>query len=227
MILALLLAAVQAQPAPAPAPSAAPASAPLSQATATRLLGLVFPVDGVIAEHRRAHQQALAEQFASDAKLKAAVAQDAGFRPALEREVDEQVNGTYRRLTPALQAEVTGIYRRTLTEAEGTELVAIFSSPTGRKLVAAMHRGTAESDSLTPSGIGDDGRRNALAALGQEDRPTLERIARQPALMGKMREAAGPIREASNRFIERCTAELAAALPKAVEQVSARFAKGS
>ena len=227
MILALALALAQAASVPATPASKAEASAPLSEATAGRLLGLVFPVEAVIAEHRRAHQEALAEQFANDAKLRDLAAKNAAFRPEVEREVDRLVDGTYHRLAPALQTEVRAIYRRTLSEAEGAELVAIFASPTGRKLVTAMHRGTADSASVTPSGIGDDGRQAAIAALGEEDRPTLERIAKQPALMAKMREAAGPIRDASNQFIQRCTAELTAALPDTLAAVAARHEQGS
>lgn len=227
MILALALALAQAASAPAAPAAKTAAAAPLTEATAARLLGLVFPVDAVIAEHRRAHQEALAEQFASDAKLRDLAAKSAAFRPEVEREVDQLVDATYHRLAPALQTEVRAIYRRTLSEAEGAELVEIFTSPTGRKLVAAMHRGTAKSDSVTPNGIGDDGRQAAISALGEEDRPTLERIAKQPALMAKMREAAGPIRDASNQFIQRCTDELTAALPKTMAAVAARHSQGS
>lgn len=226
MILPLLLALAQATVPITPPPPAA-MSTPLSAPTATRLLAIVFPVDSAIAEQRRAHREALGERIASDDKLKALAERDPAFRPAVEREVDQVVDATYRRLTPELQKDVSAIYRQTLTEAEGAELIAIFSTPTGRKLVAAMHRGTADSGSLTPDGIGDDGRAAALKALGPEDRPTLERIARQPVLMTKMRAAADPIRQASNRFIERCTAELGTTLPRTLDAVAARFAKGS
>lgn len=225
MILALLLAGAQAAVPPAPAPPAPAASALLSADTATRLLAIVFPVDRAIGEQRRAHREALADRIAGDTRLGELAARDPAFRPALERDVDQVVDATYRRLTPTLQGDVSAIYRQALTEAEGRELVAIFASPTGRKLVAAMHRGTAQSDAITPNGIGDDGRAEALGALGPEDRPVLERIASQPALMAKMRAAADPIRAASNRFIERCTAELGTALPRAIDAAVARFDK--
>lgn len=226
MILPLLLLLAQSTVPTAPPPPAK-VSAPLSAATATRLLDIVFPVESAVAEQRRAHQEALGDRIATDGKLKEMIARDPAFRTALEKEVDQLVDATYRRLTPSLQGDVATIYRRTLTEAEGAELIAIFSTPTGRKLVAAMHRGTAQSASVTPDGIGNDGRAAALQALGPEDRPTLERIARQPALIAKMRAAAGPIRDASNRFIERCTAELSEALPEILATAVARHGKGA
>ncbi|SOB78995.1 hypothetical protein SAMN06297144_0318 [Sphingomonas guangdongensis] len=223
LLLALLLAA---QGAPA-APPRAPAAATLSEATASELLGIVLPLDRAVAEQRRAHREALAERFATDAALRARAAATPAFRPAVERAVDQEVDATYRRLAPALQGEVLGIYRQTLSEGEGRELVRWFRTPTGQKLVTAMARGTADSGATTARGVGDDARRAALATLGPEDLPALEQIAKRPELMAKMRGAAPAIAAASDRFVERCTAALATSLPAVIAAVGNSFGKDS
>lgn len=219
--LALLMLCAGTMPvAAAPAAVAQPAADDLAQ-----LIDLVVPADVILAAARDGWGAELNGRFEGDEQAVALEARRPGLRDAYVRSGLDEVTATYRQTLDQLRGDAMRVYAEALTPSEIRELVTFFRTPTGAKLVAAMQRGVIASDGLDAEGLRDDGRRAAMDALDESDRPALEAFART-AVFAKTQKVSALIAEVSGVAIAANTQKLAMAVPAATARTLARWAAG-
>lgn len=219
--LALLMLSAAAGPvAAAPVTVAEPAADDLAQ-----LIDLVVPADVILAAARDGWGAELNGRFEGDEQAVALEAQRPGLRDAYIESGLDEVTTTYRQTLDQLRGDAMRVYAEALTPAEIRELVTFFRTPTGAKLVAAMQRGVIASDGLDSAGLRADGRRAAMDALDESDRPALEAFSRT-AVFAKTQKVSALIAEVSGIAIAANTKKLGMAVPAATARTVARWAAG-
>lgn len=216
----LMLCAGTAPVAAAPAAVAEPATDDL-----TRLIDLVVPADVILTAARDGWGAELNGRFEGDEQAVALEARRPGLRDAYVRSGLDEVTATYRQMLDQLRGDAMRVYAEALTPAEIRELVTFFRTPTGAKLVAAMQRGVIASDGLDSEGLRADGRRAAMDAIDESDRPALEAFSRT-AVFAKAQKVSALIAEVSGIAIAANTRKLGMAVPAATARTVARWAAG-
>lgn len=211
LALLLMLMMIVAVPARAAAPlPAPPASAEVRQRLA--LVDLVLPMETLVSANVAAWRASLDERFDKDAALVTRERAEPGLRAAMIDAGLKEVETTYRSAITELRRQAYVIYASGLTPKDTEDLVTFFQTPTGRKLVSAMHQGIAASDKLTPDGMRGDGKRNVAASIDESDRPALEKFAKTEAFK-KAGQVSPRIADISNRQIMAITERLVESVP--------------
>lgn len=205
----------------APANAQHAASAKLTTATAEIMTHLSLP-DSVIQSALVADREFFEQACTTDQRMVALERQRPGICVAInEASLDESAT-IYREVLPLMRAEAKALFQETYDEQEGRLLIALWSSPTGQKMLRAFVRSSAgmrsnDAEFVTARAAGD-----AERSLTQEDKEFLDRI-ETPQLRAKRVGTAGAMADIARRNSERVEAARQARLGPRVRQILKDF----
>lgn len=200
-------------------------AAEAGQSNLAQLVDLVVPTDVILAAARDGWEAELAGRFEGDEQAVALEAKRPGLRAAYIASGLDEVTATYSQSLDQVRGDAARVYAEALSPAEIRELLTFFRTSTGRKLVTAMQQGVAASDGIDAEGLRTDGRKAAMDALDESDRPALEAFSRT-AVFVKTQKVSALIAEVSGIAIAANTQKLAMAVPAATARTVARWAAG-
>jgi hypothetical protein len=215
--LALLMAGVLIAP-------AAAATQAVAASDAAQLVGLLASDASLTRLATRMFERHVENDANLPAEQRRLFAANPGMKAHVATAIQREMTATLKRELPALRTQLTDVARTDLTATETREMLAFLRTPTGRKVLASVYRGIAESGARSEQEVQQAAVNALMAGMGPEDYPELLAFGRTSAAR-KLQRLQPRISTISRAWAEDVTERHEARLLRIVETAQREFVK--
>jgi hypothetical protein len=172
LIAALLLGAPAAQP-PSPLPPRPAAVRTLAASDAEQLVDMLLPQDALTRITQRVFDNAVAQNKGTDTERQKLYAATPGLKEAVAERVRAELGVILKRELPGLRTQMVALLTGELSADEISDTLTFFASATGRKMMATMYAGMAETSATNEEQLKQEATASLMRSLTPEDYPAL------------------------------------------------------
>ncbi|WP_180146193.1 hypothetical protein [Sphingomonas sp. R-74633] len=171
---------------------------------------------------RLAADRAFFEQGCADPRMVALEQQRPGICKAINTVSLEESGAIYREALAPMRADAALLFANVYSEADGQQMIALLTSPAGRKMTGAFVRTAAVTRSENAATVSAAAGKGAEDSLTAQDKANLDRMESR-ALRAKRLSLQGPMIDLANKYAERLRAEKKARIGPRVRDVLVNF----